>query len=690
LGHVEFLQDLAVVMVVAGIVTVIFRRMKQPVVLGYIIAGLIIGPHTPPALLVKNESIIRTLAELGVVFLMFSLGLEFSFRKLRRVGLSALIAGTLEISCMFLIGFQAGRLFGWGSMDSVFLGAIISISSTMIVVRTLRDLGRMDEQFAELIIGILVVEDIVAITMIAILSGIGMSGPAAAVPAASTFAASAFLALGKVGVFLVVAIIAGLLAVPRLLAYVARFRSNETLLVTVLGLCFGVSIVAVKLGISVALGAFIMGAIVATSREIGVVEVLTAPLRDMFSAVFFVAIGMLLDPLLLAEHWVPVLVLTVAVVVGKMATCSFGTFVAGHGPRTALRVGMGLAQIGEFSFIIAALGLELGVTSDFLFPIAVSVSMLSAVVSPQLLMRSDRVVESAERAAPARFVAYLKLYGEWVRRFRSEDRQGVGGPVRRLLRRVAVQLGTNAAVITAVFVAAAFMNHVFEGWGEGLPAWTGGPGTLLWVAAMLITLPVYIVSLRKVRALGMLFSEIVLSPSSAGASTRGIRTVISTTVFMSSVAALSLLTIILSSALLPATRTLVVLLCMAAGLAWVLQRSLSNIYAKAQIAIQDTLAHPAAGEYSDQELRLRRAREQMRLDRVVISAVSPAAGSSIRQMALRTQVGASVVGLEREGKVMTNPGPDDVLLAGDWVILLGEPSQLEAARERLLGGQSQA
>lgn len=673
--HVEFLQDLAVVMIVAGVVTVLFRRFRQPVVLGYLVAGVIIGPHSSPVPLVRNEAIIRTLAEMGVVFLMFTLGLEFSFKKLRRVGLSALVAGSIEISCMFLVGFQLGRLFGWSATDSLFLGAIISISSTMIVVRTLRDLGKMKERFAELIVGILVMEDIVAIVMIALLSGIGLSGSLAARDA--VFAAS------RVGVFLVAAIVTGLLVVPRLIGYVARFKSNETLLVTVLALCFGLSLLAVKLGISVALGAFIMGAVVAVSREIGVVEALVAPLRDMFSAVFFVAIGMLLDPALLLNHAVPVLILTVAVVVGKTAFCSLGTFLAGHGPRTSLRVGIGLAQIGEFSFIIASLGLSLGVTSDHLFSIAVSVSVLSAVISPQFMVRGDAVVRWIERAAPARFLAYLRLYGEWARKFRSGGAANLRGPVWRLLRRVAVQLALNAVLIVVTFVVAVFGTQFLGNWEARLPAWTGGVGTMLWLAAMLLTLPVFLVSLRKIRALGMLFSEMMVSPSSAGRSTRGIRTVISTTIFMGGAAGLSLLAMLLSAALLPAGRTLVVLLCVAVGLAWVLQRSLSDIYAKAQIALEDTLAHPPADEPVTATLALG---EATRLDRIVVAASSPAAGRSIRDLELRRQVGATVVGIEREGKVVANPGPDDMLLAGDRVVLLGDPAQLEAARERLLGG----
>ncbi|HEY0552538.1 MAG TPA: cation:proton antiporter, partial [Verrucomicrobiae bacterium] len=370
---VALLQDLAVVMIVAGLVTVLFHQFKQPVVLGYIIAGVIIGPHTPPFQLIEDKETIDTLAELGVVFLMFSLGLEFRLRKLKKVGVTALIAATLEILLMFWVGYEVGQLFGWSKMNSIFLGAMLSISSTTIIVKALGELGKSKEHFAQLIFGILIVEDILAIVMIALLSGIAMTG---------TFQAQAVLVTTtKLVIFLAVALVAGLLTVPRLLGYVGKFKSDEMLLVAVLGLCFGVSLLAVKLGYSVALGAFIIGAVIAESREIGRITHLMEPVRDMFSAVFFVAIGLLIQPALLGHYAVPILVISFAVVVGKVLTCSFGAFVAGNDRRTSLRVGMGLAQIGEFSFIIAALGLSLKVTSDFLYPVAVTVSAITTLLS---------------------------------------------------------------------------------------------------------------------------------------------------------------------------------------------------------------------------------------------------------------------------------------------------------------------
>src|SRR5712671_308204 len=298
-----FLQDLAVVMIVAGLVTIICHRFKQPVVLGYIIAGVIIGPHTPPFPLIRDKETIDTLSELGVILLMFSLGLEFSIRKLRQVGGTAFIAAFLEILLMVWIGYEIGRLFGWSIMDSIFLGAMLSISSTTIIVKALADLGKTKEHFAEFIFGILIIEDLLAIVMIAMLSGIAMTGTLSVTNLGVT--------VGKLVIFLVFVLVIGLIAVPPLLGYVAKFKSNEMLLITVLGLCFGSSLLAAKLGYSVALGAFIIGAVVAEARQIHRIEILTEPIRDMFSAVFFVAIGLLIDPKLLLQYWLPVTVITI-------------------------------------------------------------------------------------------------------------------------------------------------------------------------------------------------------------------------------------------------------------------------------------------------------------------------------------------------------------------------------------------
>ncbi len=300
---ISFIQDLAVIMLVAGVVTILFHRFKQPVVLGYIIAGFIIGPHTPPFGLIHDEGTIKTLAELGVIFLMFCLGLEFSLGKLFKVGATAFIAAFLEIVLMIWIGYEIGRWFDWNTMDSLFLGAILAISSTTIIVKALNDLKMKNQRFAQLIFGVLIVEDILGIGIIALLSSIAVSG--------TVSSGEVFSTVGKLSLFMIVALVIGILLVPRLLAYVARFESNEMLLITVLGLCFGFCLLVVKLEYSMVLGAFLIGAIMAESRQLLKIERLIEPVRDLFSAIFFVAIGLMLDPAVLLDYAWPIAVITV-------------------------------------------------------------------------------------------------------------------------------------------------------------------------------------------------------------------------------------------------------------------------------------------------------------------------------------------------------------------------------------------
>ena len=404
---ISFIQDLAVIMLVAGVVTVLFHRFKQPVVLGYIVAGFIIGPHTPPFGLIHDEETIKTLAELGVIFLMFCLGLEFSLRKLFKVGATAFIAAFLEIVLMIWIGYEIGRWFDWNTMDSLFLGAILAISSTTIIVKALNDLKMKNQRFAQLIFGVLIVEDILGIGIIALLSSIAVSG--------TVSSGEVFSTVGKLSLFMIVALVIGILLVPRLLAYVAKFESNEMLLITVLGLCFGFCLLVVKLEYSMVLGAFLIGAIMAESRQLLKIERLIEPVRDLFSAIFFVAIGLMLDPKILLQYAWPIAVITLAVVLGKMLSCGLGAFIAGNDGRTSLRVGMGLSQIGEFSFIIASLGMTLQVTSNFLYPVAVAVSVLTTLMTPYLIRAADPLSIKLAAVMPQRLGRVLGMYGEWLR-----------------------------------------------------------------------------------------------------------------------------------------------------------------------------------------------------------------------------------------------------------------------------------
>jgi len=473
-----FIQDIGIIMLIAGIVTVVFYRFRQPVVLGYIVAGLIIGPHTPPFSLIHDEKTVNILAELGMIFLLFSLGLEFSLKKLVKVGATAVLVAIAEITLMIWVGYQIGMYFGWKTMDAVFLGAMLAVSSTTIIVKALNELGLKNEKFAQIIFGILIVEDILAIGMIALLSGMATSGTVDPGTVLNTVA--------RLLLFMTVALVLGILIVPRLLNYVARFKSNEMLLVTVLGLLFGFCLLVIKLQYSVALGAFLVGAIMAESRQIHRIERLVEPLRDMFSAIFFVAIGLLLDPKVLAQYWLPILVITLAVVFGKLLSCGISTFLMGHGGRTPMRVGMGLAQIGEFSFVIAALGVSLQVTSDFLYPIVVAVSAVTALLTPYLIRVADPLSVRAAKLVPANIAAILGWYVRWLESLQPAANKV---PLRKIMRHIVLQVMINLALVVAIFLVSAFFMQGIGGWLARWIADLAVRHALIWGAALVLSLP---------------------------------------------------------------------------------------------------------------------------------------------------------------------------------------------------------
>jgi CPA2 family monovalent cation:H+ antiporter-2 len=668
------LQDLAVVMITAAIVTVLFRRFKQPVVLGYILAGVIIGKHTPPFSLVSDEHAVETLSALGVIFLMFSLGLEFSLRKLRSVGATALIGAVVEILVMVWAGYELGRIFGWAPMDCVFLGAILSISSTTIIVKALEELGKTKERFASLIFGILIVEDMLAIVMIALLSGYASSGVMSAGDLGGTVL--------RLAAFLGALLVGGLIVVPRLLNWVAKFKSNETLLICVLGLVFGVSLLAVKLGYSIALGAFLVGAIIAEARQIVKIETLTHPVRDLFSAVFFVSIGMLIDPKLLVQYAWPILVITIVVVVGKVLACSFGTFVCGNDRRDSVRVGMGLAQIGEFSFIIAGLGLQKGVTSNFLYPIAIAVSALTTLLTPYLIRATDGVVSWFDRTAPRWLAGHLDSYTRWVSHL-GENRRG--NAAANFLRKWSWHIALNFLLIAGVFItAAALRGRVHQQWPDA-PGGEDGIKALLWLAAMFVSLPMLIASVRKLEAMAMLISELSVSRAAAGEATDAYRGVVRNTVLAFGCAGFLLILLVLSSTILPSWKLLIVVAILVVVAYLFLRRSFTRLYSKAQAALFETFAQPPEQPHPESSTVIPAMMREAKLKVVALRQDSPGAGKLIVELRLRTETGASIVGIERGGENIVNPAPDEELLPGDRVLLLGTRGQLEAAA-RALGG----
>ena len=672
MNELDLLHDLAMVMLAAGITTILFHRLKQPVALGYILAGLIIGPYTPstPFTTVRDIEAVKTLGQMGVVLLMFSLGLEFNLRRLTKVGMSAFVAAVLEIILMIWLGYEIGRAFGWSVMDSVFLGAMLSISSTTIIVKALGEAGKLREGFAEIIFGILVIEDILAIILLALLSGFARTG--------SLHPEQILTEVVKLAVFFAMVLVGGFLLVPKLLNYVDRGKSAEMLLVAALGLCFGVALVASMLGYSVALGAFLIGAVIAETRQIHKIEALTAPVRDMFSAIFFVTIGMLIEPKVLWHYAGLIALLSLAVVVGKVVTCSFGTFVGGRDLSTSLCVGMGLAQIGEFSFIIAGLGVTLGVTSDFLFPIAVAVSVVTTLVTPYLITATNPVVGYLNRRVPKPIMQALSVYTVWIRSFG----EGNPGPLAMVVRQMAWQIMINFLLTVGIFALGAWVLT----WDDPyLPKMLRTPElnqSLVWIGVMVITSPIYLATFRKLSAMSTLVAEICFPMTYGSDRGSAVRAVLSQVFVLAALLVMTVVTMLLSTSILSSTRSLVLLLLIVTVAVMLFRSTLVRIYSRAQIALDETLLelpalHPTEAKAMPALL------DRAELETMEIPVQAAVVGRKLREIPLRAQTGASIVAIERGTERMINPGPDEVLLRGDRVLLLAHADQLPGARELL-------
>ena len=395
----ELINDLAYILMSAGIVTLIFKKLKQPLVLGYIVAGFLVSPHMPYTASIVDTANVQLWADIGVMFLLFSLGLDFSFKKILKMGASPIISTITIIFCMSMLGVMVGQAFHWSKMDCIFLGGMLAMSSTTIIYKAFDDLGLRQQQFAGLVMSVLILEDILAIVMMVMLSAIA-SGQS---PDGGQMLGSVV----KIGFFLVLWLVVGIFAVPEFLRRVRRLVNNEVLLIVSLGLCCAMAVFSTKVGFSSAFGAFIMGSILAETIEAEHIEKLVEPVKNLFGAIFFVSVGMLVDPQILIDYAVPIIMLVLTILVGQAIFGSFSFMLAGESLRSAMRCGFSMAQIGEFSFIIASLGLSLGVISDFLYPVVVAVSVITTFLTPYMIRLATPAYNAIEHRLPSRFIKLL-------------------------------------------------------------------------------------------------------------------------------------------------------------------------------------------------------------------------------------------------------------------------------------------
>lgn len=406
------ISDLALILICAGLMTLLFKKLKQPLVLGYIVAGFLASPHMAYTPSVIDRASIQTWADIGVIFLLFALGLEFSVKKIAKVGGAAIIAACTIIFCMILLGMSVGAGFGWSRMDSLFLGGMIAMSSTTIIYKAFDDLGLQKKQFAGLVMSVLILEDILAIVLMVMLSTMAVSNNFEGVEMAES--------IGKLAFFLVLWFVVGIFLIPGILKRCRKLMSPETLLIVALGLCFGMVVLAAKTGFSPAFGAFIMGSILAETAEAESIEHLITPVKDLFGAVFFVSVGMMVDPAMIVEYALPIFVITVAVIVGQACFGTLGVLLSGQPLKMAMQCGFSLTQIGEFAFIIASLGVSLHVTSHFLYPIVVAVSVITTFLTPYMIRLAGPASDFVDSHLPEKWKNLLCRYATGTRTMNHE------------------------------------------------------------------------------------------------------------------------------------------------------------------------------------------------------------------------------------------------------------------------------
>ncbi|MBO4633919.1 MAG: cation:proton antiporter [Bacteroidales bacterium] len=457
------IADLALILICAGVMTLIFKKLKQPLVLGYIVAGFLASPHFALTPSVIDTASIHVWSEIGVIFLLFALGLEFSFKKIVKVGGPAIIATLTIIFGMILLGFTVGSAFGWSKMDALFLGGMICMSSTTIIYKAFEDLGLSKKKFAGLVMSILILEDILAVVLMVILSTVAVSANFEGGELAGSILKLVF--------FLVLWLVVGIFLIPLILRKTRPLMNDETLLVVSLGLCFLMVVVAAKTGFSAAFGAFIMGSILAETLEAEHIERLVKPVKDLFGAIFFVSVGMMVDPAMIGQYWLPILIITITVILGQSFFAMVGVLLSGQPLKTAVQSGLSLTQIGEFSFIIASLGVTLGVTSNFLYPVVVAVSVVTIFLTPYMIRLAEPAYGFIYKHIPVKLRDFLDAYAASAEPRSGKDslwRQYLGSLIRAVVIYVIVSIAICALGFSVVLPL--FSNWLPDLWARVVTA----------------------------------------------------------------------------------------------------------------------------------------------------------------------------------------------------------------------------
>jgi CPA2 family monovalent cation:H+ antiporter-2 len=646
--------DLAVILATAAVSTLLFSRLRQPVVLGYLIAGFAVGPNFKALPSVVDTEGVKVWAEIGVIFLLFSLGLEFSFKKLAKVGKSAFISAFFEIVTVGAIGYLFGRAVGWTALDSIYLGAALSMSSTTIIVRAFGEAGLMGKAFVNLVFGILIVEDLMAILLMVILSAVSEPGPFSG----STLAMMA----ARLGFFLLIWFLVGIYMVPTILRMVRRWLNDEIMLIVSAGLCLLMVVLATSAGFSAALGAFIMGSILAETEDGERIEHLLSSVKTLFAAVFFVSVGMMIDPSVLRDHFGVVLAITVITVVGKLLGSGFGAILSGRNLRDSVQAGMSLAQIGEFSFIIVALGASLNVISDFLYPIIIAVSAVTTFSTPYLIRYSGAVYSAIEPKLPHRLLEALSQYE------RAMASNGKEGALKLLWRFYGLSALLNSVVVLGIGLASArfglpFLLDVF------------GESAAVRFGACVLTLAACSPFLLAIALKG----PSKLSSAEAATLLR-LRHLQLGIVLLRLVIGLALIEAIINQ--FATTKALPLFVLVAAPvLMLVFRKAIEKFYVRVESRFLRNLNARELAEVESLTMLPQLAPWNANLTRLVLSPDSKLAGKTLEESKFRTRTGATIVMIDRGQKRIFAPNRDDRLWPHDELFVIGIEEQLIEARE---------
>jgi len=673
--NLGLLQDLGWLMVAAAVAAIVFQRLRQPVILGYILAGIILGPDSFFPSPLRDLENIHALAELGVLFLMFYIGLEFNPERLRAVFAPALLALILQTALMMFVAVQTGQWLGWGPVQSLFFGGILSISSSMVTIKLIRDRGEMNRPYAEFTVGILILEDILAIIALVVLTGVAVNG---------TFE---WNAVGKVtflvGIFVVAVFVVGKLLAPRVLAVLHRFGSDETIVLFTIGLILGVSLLAQKLEFSLALGGFVAGAILSKSSLAQEIESLTEPLRDFFTALFFVSVGTFVDLGAMIDHWAPIMVLTALLMTGKFASCWFGLVLAGQKPAVSTRASLAKAQIGEFGFVIASLGLSYGVVDSSLKAIAYGVAILSISLTRPASMLQGKMNSYGKRHLPDLLDRAITIYLNWIATARlAAGQSGVLKVAVRPFNRIVISfLLVNAVVI----LASILIEHI------PLPVRMADWEVLIqrgaWGVAALLCLPFLVDIIRNLNVLVTLVSEITLGRrSDGGPGTMGglTRELIQGVFFTLVLLVFSLVFLAACGRYFPTAATLFGFILVCLALAVLFWRRVVKVHSRFEYAVLQGMegsARQLVKPSMEESIRRVSAANPwpVRIHEIVIRKQTWACGRRVRELGLRDETGATIVAVERGGRVYYDVGPDLPLSPEDRIHLFGEAGQIEAA-----------